>query len=126
MHPVLYRHTYWENMQKTPNFELCRVLSLTSWLEFGPDAIRASKWSLWIRAHMETVSVGACAGGGAPHNGWMKPLNCSATSISVVGLRMMLVLRRMDTWRRGDEDGGWMEAETHQQRHYSLHTALQV
>lgn len=76
--------------------------SLTSWLELGPVAIRASKWSLWIRAHMETVSVGADAGGGAPHNGWMKPLNCSATSISVVGLRMMVVLRRMDTWQRSD------------------------
>lgn len=71
---------------------------LTSWLEFGPDAIRASKWSLWIRAHMDTVSVGGVVGEGTPHNGWIKPLNCRATSISVVGLRMMLVLRRMDTW----------------------------
>lgn len=59
-----------------------------------------------MRAHMETVSVGGGAGGGAPHKGWMKPLNCRATSISVVGLRMMVVLRRMDTWRRGEEDGG--------------------
>ena len=50
--------------------------------------------------------MGGGAGGGAPHNGWMKPLNCRATSISVVGLRMMLVLRRMDTWRRGEEDEG--------------------
>lgn len=74
------------------------ALFLTSWLELGPDAIRASKWSLWMRAHMKTFSVGGGAGGGPPHNGWMKPLNCSATSISVVGLRMMLVLRRMDTW----------------------------
>lgn len=59
-----------------------------------------------MRAHMETVSVGAVAGGGAPHNGWIKPLNCRATSISVVGLRMMVVLRRMDTWQKGGEDGG--------------------
>lgn len=82
-----------------------------------------------MRAHMETVSVGAVAGGGAPHNGWIKPLNCRATSISVVGLRMMVVLRRMDTWQKGGEDGdsgGWMEVETHQQRHYSLQTASQV
>lgn len=50
--------------------------------------------------------MGAGTGGGAPHSGWMKPLNCSATSISVVGLSMMLVLRRMDTWQRGDEDVG--------------------
>lgn len=79
---------------------------LTSWLEFGPEAIRASKCSLWIRAHMKTVSVGGGAGGGAPHSGWMNPLNCRATSISVVGLRLMVVLRRIDTWRMGEEDGG--------------------
>lgn len=50
---------------------------------------------------MKTVSVGGGAGGGPPHNGWMKPLNCRATSISVVGLRMMLVLRSIETWRGG-------------------------
>ena len=59
--------------------------------------MRASKWSLWMRADMETVSVGGGAGGGAPHSGWMKPRNCRVTSISVVGLRMMEVLRRMAT-----------------------------
>lgn len=96
--------------------------SLTSWLELGPDAIRASKWSLWIRAHMEMVSVGGDAGGGAPHNGWMKPLNCRAVSISVVGLRVWVVLRRMDTWRKGEVDGGWIEVETHQRKHYSRQT----
>lgn len=82
-----------------------------------------------MRAHKETVSVGAGAGGGAPHNGWTKPLNCRATSISVVGLRMMVVLRRMDTWqeeRRIEESRGWMEVETHQQKHYSLQTAPHV
>lgn len=58
---------------------------------------------------METVSVGGGTGGGAPHKGWIKPLNCRATSISVAGLRMMLVLRRMDTWRgvkRVEDSGG--------------------
>lgn len=57
-----------------------------------------------MRAHMETVSVGAGAGGGAPHNGCTKPLNCRATSISVVGLRLMVVLRRMDTCREGGRE----------------------
>ena len=82
------------------------VCALTSWLEVGPGAMRASKWSLWMRAHMETVSVGGWAGGGAPHSGWMKPRNCRATSISVVGVRLMVVLRRMATWGRA---GGWGE-----------------
>lgn len=46
---------------------------------------------------METVSVGGGAGGGPPHNGWTNPLNCRATSISVVGPSMMVALRRMVT-----------------------------
>lgn len=67
--------------------------------------------------------MGGGTGGGAPHNGWIKPLNCRATSISVVGLRMMLVLRRMDTWQREGvrrmENSGW-KWKHHQQRHNSL------
>lgn len=75
--------------------------SLTSWLELGPVAIRASKWSLWMRAHIDTVSEG---GEPPPQSGCIKPLNCRATSISVAGLRMILVLRSMETWQRGGQD----------------------